>query len=138
LPFCCFIGIWVFMLWFISNIINLIEIFYTTWLKIRTIHPRTKTTKTIRTVSRNLEDKNTPLSKESTKSSSETEEEQSEMTLTSPDPNLFKKELKHSKPGQLDTLSLFKYKHSSIFKSETKFIENGGILCKNPLWNNYF
>ena len=46
------------------------------WPRIRTTHPKTKITKTIKTESKNPEDKSTPLSRESTNASSETEEDQ--------------------------------------------------------------
>ena len=53
------------------------------WLKIRITHRRTKTTRTIRMVSRSLRGRDMPRSLESTRSSSETEEEPSAMTPTS-------------------------------------------------------
>jgi len=53
------------------------------WPRIRTTHPKTKITKTIKTESKNPEDKSTPLSRESTNASSETEEELSATIPTS-------------------------------------------------------
>jgi hypothetical protein len=57
--------------------------YHNSWPRTRITHPKIKTTKTTRTVSRNPEDKSMPLSRESINVSLETEEEQSAMILTS-------------------------------------------------------
>jgi len=67
------------------------------WLKTRTTHPRTKTTRTTRTVSRSQPVKNTPPSRASTKSFSETEEDLSAMIPTSSVTVPLKRELQLSR-----------------------------------------
>ena len=85
------------------------------WPRIRITHPKIKITKTIKTESKSPEDKSTPLSKESTNVSSETEEDQSAMipTLNATEPS--KKESLPTKPRTRDDIIYLNHNNTHYY-----------------------